>query len=483
MFRRLLSVSEQRHIGLLEELTVKKDLTAENLAAKLACSTRTIKSDLTYFQEKYKDYFNLSANKNNILKLEEKPGKTVSALIQEIYNDNTNVRCIQLLFENEAVSAEQCEDLLHVSSSTLRRSVQQINTVLEPYQLTISLNPCRINGSVLAVRHFFSVYYATLNPGHPYAYDRELAQKSYAFIQTIKKKQKFWLSATVEREAVYFLTISLDHIRKGRTMGAFYAPVSTYPAFRKQLTQLTDELSLTLSTEEEQLLTLYFLRYAPHPEKILVIDSSELHVIYDLMKEYITELRLILTVTLPNEENLLARMVLQGYYRMYFKGDSTFSFAVKRDNILQGMGKWYEEFSTIALSLLEQFPILKKTIAGLEDSYAYWIVIHWNGLAKQLTEKRGQKTILLVSELGLYQERILRDYFHSMVLNKASYRLFANQLFLETEIDLVITDTALEMITKTDLKHLPVFRLNYRQLDETAKQINQWLIEEFIKMD
>lgn len=157
--RSLLKTNDRRRLELIELLVEASDWkTTEEISAKLDCSTRILKEDIAFLRENVAEMMIETSHEGIRLFLNN--GKAIKDYYRRILKENLPFQILELIFFDETLMIKDLTEQLHVSPSTIYRTVSQINDYFsENHQAYIESNPYRFVGNENFIRNFYRVYF------------------------------------------------------------------------------------------------------------------------------------------------------------------------------------------------------------------------------------------------------------------------------------------------------------------------------------
>lgn len=154
----LVKSTDQRKIRLLEYLMQTEQWsTTLDLSSLLGCSERVIKDDLQYFRENHPGLVIISSSEGVKMHWDSSIG--IQDFYIDIMKESLTFKILEEIFFDETLSTLDLADILHASSSTIYRTIDQLNTYFERFNCQIERNPCRFVGDEYYIRRFYRTYF------------------------------------------------------------------------------------------------------------------------------------------------------------------------------------------------------------------------------------------------------------------------------------------------------------------------------------
>jgi len=154
----LLSNHDLKMMTFLEELNRNRsNISIRNLSIKLNIPIRTISSYIIEFNDYNLDTKIISTNRG--ITLEIPNNKSFRCVYKEIYNRSLELSIIQQIFFDGGQSSEDLSDAFFTSLSTIKRSINRVNRILKPDNLSITSGKNILSGNEKKIRQFLSCFY------------------------------------------------------------------------------------------------------------------------------------------------------------------------------------------------------------------------------------------------------------------------------------------------------------------------------------
>lgn len=150
----------QRELYILESLFIfKKDITVSDLAATLDCNIKTITQaldDLNTWEMLPKIHYVDMTSRIYV----ENQGTFYSPQIYELLYENTlDFEVLEMIALHPFRTVEELSQEIHVSVSTLKRIIQNLNHNLNKYNIEIASPQLRLEGNEMQVSNFLINYF------------------------------------------------------------------------------------------------------------------------------------------------------------------------------------------------------------------------------------------------------------------------------------------------------------------------------------
>lgn len=435
----------------------------EKIAAQLACSESTVKSDINYFRLYFSTNFNFETSKQKGVRLIVLKSFHMDSFYQRIMRECLNVQFINLLFSETFHTLEEYAAALYTSVSSVKRSIEQVKIVLQKYNLDIQQKPIRISGSEKQILFFYGVLfweeYGTSFLNLNYTYKKE----AYEMVLEFKDKMNISLSVTLINKMTIWLVLYFERFSQGHHVEKGY---TTLIPVSKELEDFVFEYTLNLPfavTAEDIKFASYFFesRYLYFKEEAIA-TNPELLKVYNEIAVFLKTLSNKTSIHLANQKNLQKRLFSQFVYRYEFTG-LNYPLVDRNKIAVLNNEEIYACFLVTVQEILHSSDKSKWVSAVLADfnDFFYILISTWENLTTEIFKQRMKINTLIISQFGLYHEKFLQELSNLRFPYTLNIFLLTEENFSEIEIDLIITDHEVQEIKFQLDKDIPVIGVNY----------------------
>ncbi|WP_179447878.1 helix-turn-helix domain-containing protein [Listeria monocytogenes] len=151
----------KRQLQLLAYFNKKnKSVSIQQLSRVLSCSPPTLRSTINDLNLILPDQFKIEYKKRKGVKIIHPNYQSIDFAILELAKRTLPFQIINTLFHHQNMSLSKLEEKLFISESVLRSVINQINTVLKNFQISISINKLRFVGEEQDIRYFLYSFYS-----------------------------------------------------------------------------------------------------------------------------------------------------------------------------------------------------------------------------------------------------------------------------------------------------------------------------------
>lgn len=156
--RNLLKASDLRRLELIE-LLLEKDswVSISTLAEHLNCTTRNIKEDIAFLRRTKPELGIESSQQGFRIMMDQTTG--IQKYYREILKETLIFQILEEIFFDETLSVDDLVRVLHVSTSTIYRTIDILNEYFSEFNCQIETNPCRFVGDEEHIRRYYRTYF------------------------------------------------------------------------------------------------------------------------------------------------------------------------------------------------------------------------------------------------------------------------------------------------------------------------------------
>lgn len=167
--KNLLSAKENRQLALLEVLIEKKQCTLSYASQRIGYTERTLSDDV----KQINNYIAPSKiiTKNNGLSLSIPLYSSSREIYSNFVKYSREYQLLLFLLEHEPKTLEDFADSLYLSASTVKRTISQLNVILQEYNIKIESSSIRLIGDERAISLFYTAILNETNYASNYFLD------------------------------------------------------------------------------------------------------------------------------------------------------------------------------------------------------------------------------------------------------------------------------------------------------------------------
>lgn len=465
-----------RQIDIIEFLSLSlQPIFIKDLLIEMNISERLLREDINSINTNIASDIFYIAIQHNQVELIFHENMNIKNSYHRFFDISVNHLVLEFIFFNETKSVEEIASYFFVSTTTMYRKIKHINKVIQSeYDIYISTNPCKIMGSEINIRHFFSQYLSEKYMNRSWPFDSIPQKDLTIFVTEVFSIFKVPMDYAIIQNIKYLIGVAIIRLNNDHTIN----PQNVDPVKVEGLTNYllaNQELSKTCSQLFNKHLTQDLITdiFSSYTQKDLFFTYKELikasmvnenaRNSYLYFSYLIEELSDNFNIPILNRNQLIRVLHITSYLEkmeiysnhMFFKKKSPMV------NILMDrMPKFYEEAYE---SLIE---VLKKLKLNVSDAFIehlfYTLVVHWEGLHHFfLINKKPVKTLLL-SNIDFFHAQLtksmieahLSNYLEIKIVNEDIIHLedltnFDSQLIIanfplgevEDKVVLVVNDT------------------------------------------
>ena len=213
--RDLLSKKSHRQLELLELLFENKRwFHISELAELLHCTERSVKDDLSHVRSSFPDLlFHSSTNGIRIINTDD---SDIEMVYHHFFKHSTHFSILEFIFFNEGCDTDSICKEFYISSSSLYRIIRHINKIIKKqYRFEISLNPVRITGNEIDIRHFFAQYFSEKYYFLEWPFEDFSVEPLCKLLALVYKETAFPVNFATQRMLKLLLVTNLYRIKFG----------------------------------------------------------------------------------------------------------------------------------------------------------------------------------------------------------------------------------------------------------------------------
>ncbi|MGX7030544.1 helix-turn-helix domain-containing protein [Vagococcus zengguangii] len=448
--RKLLDNSTRRRLELLEYLNnASKWVSSNELAINLDASLRTINSDIQYLRENWHEYVTLETSKKNGIRLTTPPNSHIQLIYQEIIRNSDNFLLLEKMFFCPTKNLDDWENDLYSSYSSLYRTSQLIDEVMQKHGLELKKAPFHVsNKNEVSARYFFINYFNEIYfvRDWPFDIDRELVNSL-----SIDIAEEFFGVTYQEIDDLMLVYISyIIAVSLTRQSQGFWVDYKDFqPSLEKylpvvvgkkgQLQTLAERLNLTYNEAliKDIALSIYLFR------KDIISDKQWEHISTGI-DEFIDQLEEVLHVHPSDNDRYLIRRTFKAIYLHHqtypHREDVLFNRYTYSAKLIMDNYPGYSSYLKFGLKQLEEktdFPWYTQYY----DHMIYWLMIKWHNLAILIDQKKRKANVLVVNDHG-------KD--HTLFLANLLQHNFANKAVITPYTGIMLSKESLKILNWDD---------------------------------
>lgn len=463
--RKILSQKDGRILKLVELLYDKEELFMRDLCAELNVSSKTLKNDIENARLILSP-IDITVNGNKGVKLEIPSNYAITYVYTAVLAASLEYTLIEKIYLCETYTIDELAEELFISSSSLRRMISRVNSVLKEEEMEINSNPLQIIGNEWKIYNFFTHYLfekyrlakgiftdAQINVANELSI-LVLKQKYIALEYRPKKQlERYILVQLIRMKNNHFVKVKSNANRDN-----IFSDIDT-SAIKKQLKE-----SFYKEFSNQDLIQLFsiFLDGKWSFSYNQLIKNSKINPELKQTKEKFEELLESIAskykIEQTNREELLVQLC---NYRMLDYG----AYFILYDNVSVVVNHFRHDYfkgiEFIRLKLTEIFQGETLTEYKLND-YISRLIIHWDKFLIELEKEVISLKIGLVyyaeeHYLKLIQEEIshrFKDRFETIIID---YDSLADVEKVRTQCDLIVTNITRIVIPNLEVICFPVY--------------------------
>lgn len=385
--REILSRRDLRHLVLLEFLVKNKQnwRMLRDISESLKIPIRTIHSDISEINMYIRPLY-IKASSSGV-KIFMPPNYSERYIYKKILEESLEFKIIEHIFMSEKVTLESLSEKLYISDSTVKRTIKDINKVVEKAGFSISGKPLTFIGNERKLIHFMNFYFKErymFQNEYMSAEQIELINKLITKILDEEKKEAYFPNFKRISIWVYLVCVRL---RSHRSI-PIVNPKQTFPIKILDDMDFCDKFynALGVQLSDETIKQLFYVysseNYSFNTEELhqMIQKCAAQKSLYHEIKSSINTLSDQLDI--PLNRNTEDKLLLDMMNTINFKVTSSSSSYVLHDRrgyFLSDLSVYYDQLRVlIRNSLMENITI---DIAENEwNELTYILLTHWSEL-------------------------------------------------------------------------------------------------------
>lgn len=458
--RSLLSSVHNRQLRLVEYLNRHKNgASIDTLTELLDCSERLLREDITDMN-KNSDCLTIVSEKRYVY-IEYDNSKNIDSVIQYMFDNTSAFKIIELLFNNENLMTADLAKLCGMSTSTIYRTINKINNVLEDYYgISVVQNPYRFKGDEREIRNFYTHYFIEKYPAYLWPFPALGELKFEAFFKDIFKNPISNFSFSELRFIKISAAVSYMRYMNGHNVNFDNMQMNEY--FIEKINSMPPEVKRQHEKFLRIEVNIDVIRQLFYP---FVVENfyASFKDLYDgvsvnpVARISVNSIE-ILIARLTNEFNItppnVERMVI-GLHTICYLGKSsnhrTYIIRQQSSRLIDIMEKLNPEFLRRTVEEVENYMLEVWEIDNKEavNNVVFTLIASWQNLYRELQQRKRPVTVLIASFTGSFHAEMIKEYLNYEFNDKLSIDIYDGSHFRIDEIkalgyDICITDFSVE---------------------------------------
>lgn len=194
--KKILGTSDLRNLLFLEYLYVQDDWVTLNIVAEsLECSSKSLRKDIPYLNEKYKP-FKIETSVKKGIRLSIPPKLSIDYIYSITLKNSLEYKFLELIFFSENLSRIDLEVELYISSSTVTRILNNCSKNLNKFDINITSSPYSLTGNEKNIQQFFFYYFSEKYLSYEYPFNQNSPDIFKELISIINPNYEYSLENT-----------------------------------------------------------------------------------------------------------------------------------------------------------------------------------------------------------------------------------------------------------------------------------------------
>ena len=460
--RELLSKNQNRQIDIVDYLVQANGwIHIDELAKVFKVSTRAIKIDLAFLRDNIKGLDILFST--NGVRIELPQNLSTEVIYPYYYSHSVCYEILEYLFLCEKTNVSDITQQLFITTSTLNRYIQKINTNLKKkFDFQISKKTLQFVGNEQDIRFFFVQYFTEKTAFFDWPFDfidessleKILVNifKSSNFPQSFESYRVFKMIFTVN----FFRTYQGHFVENIKEQDKFYDYYNQLEGLGEIVQQFTKETGLIVTPEILEQSFSIFLQ----PHFFLTLEefsaarkeNERARLSFESLVTKIQTLEKRYNIKCENYDLLLWHLHNTSQLER-IEIHSDFILFDKKIPLLNFFRSLCPNFYKDVTELLENYQHEVKNVNRQRNisHLIYTFYTHWEGLVSQLQAKQEKIKVLILNDFDEYYPKFLASYLEQNAANRFEYHTYDDleislDLLEKTEYKVILSNFALPEI-------------------------------------
>lgn len=488
---RLLKTTEARQLKLIEYLWQTNDwVHIEKIAEELDCSPRAIKSDLSYFRNKFTK-FRIDSSTNGI-KLYFETNNGLKSVYRHYLIESDVFKLLELLLLSKDIQTEEIMEKLYISKSTLYRLIHNTNLVLQSkFALEISTHPFQIIGDEQNIRYFYYTFlserYLTLGWPFP-SIDEDIIDD---FLLLIIEMTGMEATHSYYNAFKLISLINLFRYKNGHLLDRQQIQLD-FSIFKDDFAQYKEafrpmEEKIGIIINEEAIIQIFynFMRYdySINYQKMMEKTETDTHLqeTVSYLSDLIDQLAHDHQLPLPNKEEIILHTTNAAYAEGYGTRSRHILYSQNNSSIMEMQRMFPAFFQDMTAGLgvfrsLNNLPSTEYTMNFL----IYTFITYWQNLLPALMDKWPKISAVIISDVNTGHAELMKEVIEYLFSNEISIQVFRNtrvspEIIQQLDVDLVLANFPLpdsDRIKMINIDNIPT-RKNLAEIGQFISHISR----------
>ena len=458
--RSLLSSVHNRQLRLVEYLNRHKNgASIDTLTEILDCSERLLREDITDMN-KNSDCLTIVSEKK-FVSIQYESNKNIDSVIQYMFENTSGFQILEYIFNDENLMTAELASLCGVSSSTIYRTVNKINDVLDGhYGITVTQNPYRLAGDERKIRNFYTHYFIEKYLAYPWPFPAIDELKFEAFFKNTLKSPISNFSFSEFRFIKISAAVSYIRYMNGHSVDFKNMHMNEY--FIRKINSMCPAAKCDHEKFLNRELDMNFVRQLFHPYVVDgfyisyedLIEGASVNSVTrksaGMIEGFITELTDEFKIAPPNIEKLTLEL-----HNICYLGHSSNhrNYVIKHQSV--GLLDTIKKLNPIFFKrIFEEVDKYMIQVWDMDSEKAvnnavYALIASWNDLYRELHKHKKPVTALICSIVGNFQAEMIKELVKYEFHDKLTIDIYNGVHFRIKEIealgyDICITDFSID---------------------------------------
>ncbi|MHA2890502.1 BglG family transcription antiterminator [Bacillus cereus] len=240
--------------------------TTEELAERLKCSEKTVRTDVKIITNTLPEGWEIKAAKGRGIFLYKSDNMSIYTLHSIFKRTTISSQIIQIFFYKQIQTIPDLSDVLFMHPSSVYKIMNSIRENLNNFNLKIEKSPLRIVGCELQIRLFYYDFFFQIYGREEWPFSHCKESDLLSYIDRLEKDSQVNLSLETKSRFIYILAVMLQRIQQGFVLNlnedVILATLEN-PMYEKVVSmcnEIQKVYNIDINLSEQVFITIVFLR-------------------------------------------------------------------------------------------------------------------------------------------------------------------------------------------------------------------------------
>ncbi|OUB12021.1 hypothetical protein BK708_29120 [Bacillus thuringiensis serovar yunnanensis] len=240
--------------------------TTEELAERLNCSEKTVRTDVKIITHTLPEGWEIKAAKGRGIFLYKSDDMSISTLHSIFKRTTISSQIIQTFFYNQIQTIPDLSDVLFMHPSSVYKIMNGIRENLMNFNLKIEKSPLRIVGCELQVRLFYYDFFLQIYGREEWPFSHCKGSDLLIYVNKLANDSQVNLSSETKNQFIYVLAVMIQRIKQGFALNLnedVILATMEKPMYEKVVSmcnEIQKVYNIDINLSEQVFITIVFLR-------------------------------------------------------------------------------------------------------------------------------------------------------------------------------------------------------------------------------